>query len=129
MRSESGLLARAWERRRRPAELVRDALSAKAAPKIIIGLALLLTSSSLTIGFSVDEYVQRIAARTHTNLPALERAPWDLYTFAPGREGDRALMEQGVLPWWTDQELLISFLRPLSSLTMWIDQTHWPESG
>lgn len=128
MRTESGLLARAGERRTRPAELVRDALSARAAPKYIVALALLLTSSSLGLGLSVDEYFHDVALRQDSSIVGLARAPWDLFTFSNGRAMNHALQEQGILPWWTDPDFVISYFRPLTSLTLWLDHQLWPDS-
>jgi hypothetical protein len=129
MQSEPGLLAQAASCTSRPARLIRDALAARRAPTLIIVLGLLLTSSSLTIGFSYDEYFQRVALQERPELAGLQRAPWELFTFTAGPEMNRALMEDGVLPWWTDQELVISFLRPLTSLTLWLDHSAWPDSA
>jgi hypothetical protein len=129
MQSEPGLLIDAESRPRGLSQLIRDALSAKAAPKVIIILAMLLTTSSLALGFSVDEYFQRVALLENSKLAGFERAPWELYTFTSGREMNGVLMEDGVFPWWTDPDLVISFFRPLSSLTLWLDHTLWPNNA
>jgi hypothetical protein len=129
MRSDPGLLAQAWDRRARPAELIRDGLSSRAAPKVIILVAMLLTSSSLTLGFSVDEYFQRVALREDSNIAGVQREPWNLFTFSTGRAMNQELMEEGIVPWWTDQDFVISFFRPLTSLTLWLDHSLWPGSA
>lgn len=38
------------------------------------------------------------------------------------------LMDLGVIPWWTHPGVRISFFRPLSTLTHWLDYQLWPDS-
>ncbi|HEX6239368.1 MAG TPA: hypothetical protein VFZ61_00690 [Polyangiales bacterium] len=102
-------------------------LRAQAAPQVIIALALLLTGTSLTLGFSVDELYQKVALNPRAPVQGLSGAPWDLFTFAPAGQ-TQTLMEQGVFPWYTDPDFAISFFRPLSSLSLWIDHTLWPSN-
>src|SRR5687767_6253480 len=113
---------------RAPREIVRSLLSAPSAPRVIIALALLLTSTSLALGFSVDELYQRVALNEHAPIRGMQRAPWDLYTFASGAEEARLMMEQGAFPWYTDPDFAIAFFRPLSSLSLWLDHTLWPNN-
>ncbi len=37
-------------------------------------------------------------------------------------------VQVGTAPWWVDRELQISFWRPISALTHWIDYQIWPDS-
>lgn len=37
-------------------------------------------------------------------------------------------IQLGTAPWWTDRELQISFWRPLSAFTHWLDYQLWPNS-
>lgn len=129
MQSEPGLLIQAAGCISRPARLIRDALEARATPTIVIALGLLLTASSLTIGFSYDEYFQRVALQEQSELSGMRRDPWELFTFTAGSATNRTLMEEGVLPWWTDEAMAIALLRPLTSLTLWVDHTFWPHNA
>ena len=38
------------------------------------------------------------------------------------------LMDQGIIPWWSVADVRITFFRPLSTLTHWLDFQLWPES-
>ncbi|MDP6931599.1 MAG: hypothetical protein QGG40_01725, partial [Myxococcota bacterium] len=54
----------------------------------------------------------------------------ELYVFFGGDvEAQTRAIEQGAVPWWVLPELRISFLRPLSSLSLVVDRLiwgHWP---
>lgn len=101
---------------------VRRWFSAAAAPYVVIALALTFTSTTLAIGFSVDEYFQRVALQENPPLAGVGRAPWELYTFSTPAN-NAALVEEGIFPWWTDREFLVAFFRPVSSLSLWFDHT------
>jgi hypothetical protein len=122
-----GVAEASWGRRAGLGELVRNALAARSAPAVIIVVTVLFSLPSLLLGFSVDEYFQRVALSHNAELAGMERAPWDLFTFA-SREVDALLMEEGIFPWWTDRELVISFFRPLTSLTLYADHVLWPDN-
>jgi len=50
------------------------------------------------------------------------RAPWDFYRFISADPIERqALSASGRLPWWSDPEIRIAFLRPLASVSIWGD--------
>lgn len=50
------------------------------------------------------------------------RSPLDLFSVIADRPGERAaLLRSGRLPWWSDPEIRISFLRPLASLSTYAD--------
>ena len=38
------------------------------------------------------------------------------------------MIEESTFPWWSDPEARLSFFRPLSSLTLWLDHQLWPKS-
>jgi hypothetical protein len=94
----------------------------------IVGLGLLLNATALCLGLTADDHFHAVALRSDLNSPGMERAPWDLFAFAKDPASNLALMEEGVFPWWTDPSLVIAFLRPLSSLTLWLDHVLWPHS-
>lgn len=102
----------------------RSLLAHDRAPLLIIITAILLTSTSLALGLTADDYIH-LASTRHT-VPGLERAPWDLFAFVRGEDSIRSLMDQGAFPWWSDLTTRIAFLRPLSSISHWIDYTLWP---
>jgi len=90
---------------------------AKASPWLLIAVAIVLHFPSLRTGFLLDDYLH--AAMIDGRFPG-ERASWDLYNFVD--DGNRrALLDAGLLPWWTHPELLIHFFRPLSSALITVD--------
>jgi hypothetical protein len=47
---------------------------------------------------------------------------FDLFNFVPDNDGARtALRSSGRLPWWSDPQIHLGFLRPLASLLTWSD--------
>ena len=89
----------------------------------IIGLILiggtLLRLPSLGAPLALDDYAQR-AMIEGTLTP--KRSPLNLYgLFDDTNRAEH--FERGSLPWWADQKLKISFLRPLPSLLIWADYT------
>jgi hypothetical protein len=95
---------------------------------VIVALGLALNGTALCLGLTADDHFHAVALRADLTSPGMERAPWDLFAFAKDPQSNRALMEEGVFPWWTDPALVIAFLRPLSSLTLWLDYALWPHS-
>jgi hypothetical protein len=59
-----------------------------------------------------------------------EESPFvEFYTFSngdPQQTLDR--VDQGQLPWWTDEELKLRFCRPLSVISHYVDQWLWADS-
>lgn len=95
----------------------------------IIALGVLLNATALCLGLTADDHFHAVALRDDVRSSGMERAPWDLFAFAKDPQSNLALMEEGAFPWWTDPTLVISFLRPLSSLTLWLDHALWPHSS
>jgi hypothetical protein len=113
----------------RARELLQRVLSHPGAQWAIFGAAMLLASSSLWLGLTADDHFHTIAVRDDPGVAGMARAPWDLFSFAKDPATNRVLMEGGTFPWWTDPELVLSFFRPLSSLTLWLDRMLWPQSA
>lgn len=97
-------------------------------PLYAAGLAVALTSVSLFTGLQVDDYIHRLLLMKQPPESRLEpRAAWDVFGFFPaGAERVRAAVRDGMLPWWAPDELRLSFLRPVTSLTHWVDYRLWP---
>lgn len=88
-------------------------------PVFAAALGMLLCLPSIGTGLHLDDRLQQAAFDGQ-----LGRAvpPWDLFNFVPGGpEVYRHLVEHGVLGWWADPELRISFGRPLASLSHALD--------
>jgi hypothetical protein len=85
-------------------------------------LALALTLPSLAGGLAQDDWLQRLAVRPDPRVPVDAAAPWDLFVFERGDlAGQRRRMDDGARPWWMVPGLRVAFLRPLSSLTHYLD--------
>lgn len=111
-------------RRKRP---YRYLLAARAAKWMIVGLALALSTPSLSAGLALDDFIQQIMLRGGSTVAGLSHHRLDLFAFANGNPADtHALMDEGVFPWWTDPHVRLSFFRPIASLTHYADHLWWP---
>jgi len=94
-------------------------------PALIL-IAFLLTSPSLFAGLQFDDYLQRTTFRTTSNpLTAIN----DLFILMDGNPAHtQQKMESGIFPWYALPEGQVSFWRPLSATTHWLDYTLWPNA-
>ena len=107
---------------------VRRVLAARHARWIIVAIALALTSTSLTLGLTGDDYLHKLMVQNRPGIEGLRLDNLNLFTFASGDPEElRGLMNEGVAPWWISPHLRFVFFRPLSSLTHYVDYTLWPE--
>lgn len=98
-------------------------------PAIAALVALALMLPALWTGWQVDDHIHRFLLLGSPGLPALHVDPLDLFALIDGDPQRNArLMDIGVLPWWTYEELRVAFWRPLSALTHWLDYQLWPNS-
>ena len=88
-------------------------------------IAFLLLIPTFQFGLVIDDYLFRFAVKEESGQikKIVNKPPFFLYTFARGDQGkNEAFINQGTyLPWWASPDLKIHFLRPLSSLTIWLD--------
>jgi hypothetical protein len=103
----------------------RSVLASRRFPWAVVAFAMLLTSAALTLELTADDHFHSLALRDDPGIQGVARAPWDIFAFAKNPETNRQLMEEGVFPWWSDQEVMIAFLRPVTSLTHWLDHALW----
>jgi len=86
----------------------------------IIAGGIALRSEALDGTLLADDYDHYAMVR---GLYPVPRGLFDTYDFV-ANAGERAtLMASGRLPWWTDDSLQLSVLRPLSSALTWADYT------
>ncbi len=106
-------------------------LGTRFARCVVIGVATLFAATSVGRHRVLDDYVLALIARGKGAPVGLPRGAFDLFTFTTGDPaGNRRLMDVGLmLPWWTDPHLRISFFRPLTSFTHWLDERLWPSSA
>lgn len=99
------------------------------APLAIAALGVLLCAPSLTTGLSADDYFHSLVLTRNRELPVLPTEPLEIFTWANGDQARAlALMEIGMTGWWTDPALVMSFFRPLTVVTHWLDYRLWPHS-
>lgn len=102
----------------------------RVAPWLVVLLGLALAAPALTADFTADDHLHRVISRADTRIDGLRSRPLDLFVFAAGNATDTLkLRDAGAYPWWTDPELRLSFMRPVSSATHAIDHCLWPESS
>lgn len=109
--------------------MIRRCLVHRALPWVLAVLAILLALPALGLGWQFDDYVHRALLLPGIELSEPRSSPLDLFGFLDGDpDRNRRLVELGVLPWWTLDELRLSFWRPLSAATHWLDYRFWPDS-
>jgi hypothetical protein len=106
---------------------VRSMLATANTRRAIIALGLLLSSTSLTIGLTGDDYLQKLMVREQPGIEGLRHRDLNVYALARGSEDMKGLINEGVAPWWAAPDLHFEFFRPLSSLTHQLDYRLWPE--
>ncbi len=106
----------------RAASRVKAALAHRRLPLWLALLSGVLLLPVLGAGFQLDDHFQRFRLLGH-GAPSIQ-----LFVFFDGEpESTRAMMEAGVLPWWTASDLRHASLRYLSVLTMQLDYLLWPD--
>ncbi len=69
------------------------------------------------------------ADTAYSDVSTLGAAMSNLYSFFGGPEAIETLMDYGVVPWWTSPDVKISFWRPISAFTIWLDYQLFPNSA
>jgi len=105
------------------------------SPFLAALLAMLLAAPALDIGLVGDDLVhQRLLAppghpATSPDARPHPGAPFGLFTFVDGQPAHvAALQAEGRVAWWAAPDLRLSFWRPLSELTHWLDARLWPDT-
>lgn len=96
----------------------------------IMSLSLLLALPSLQSGLIADDYYHAARFLAPELLPdSGSLSPFNLFAVSDGAAATHArLVEQGLLPWWTDSQFRFQLWRPLAELSHWIDYRWWPAS-
>ncbi len=97
----------------------------RATVPVLVLVALAVHWPALTAKRFADDFNQ--LAMIEGRYP-VAHTPFDLYDFIT-EAGRRPLMERGVLPWWSHPHLELRFLRPLSSVLLWLDVRLFGEDG
>lgn len=116
-----------------PGSLATRCAAALAGPRLPLWLALtgaLLASPSVLAGWHIDDLFQRWILLKGGAWTGIAATPRDLFSFIDGDpERNRRLVDLGLFPWWTAEELRIRFFRPVSVLTHRLDYLLWPGSA
>ena len=94
-------------------------------------LGVLLALPSVWTGWQQDDINLRYFLLGYPGLDGKPISPiFDIFTFLTG-DTHRAwqLMDIGLIPWWTLENIRLSFWRPLSAATHWLDYALWPNSA
>jgi hypothetical protein len=105
---------------------LKRALDRPGADRAVIVIALVCLAFSLDTGLSGDDYVHKLVAQGSHSLQGFVRAPFDMYRFTDSAQTTRKLMREGVIEWWADPEARLSFFRPVSALSHYLDYRLWP---
>ena len=79
-----------------------------------------LTLPALRADFLLDDFIQRLVLEGQA--PELGLGPTSLYDFTGGGLHMTEWLERGYVPWFTDPGFAIRFFRPLSSLSIALDE-------
>ena len=83
----------------------------------VLAAGAVLNRTALRAPLEIDDVGQR--AMIEGKLTP-RRGPFNLYDFVAD-DNRAALLERGVIPWWSDPHLVTRFLRPLPSVLVWLD--------
>jgi hypothetical protein len=104
---------------------LRIALTHRYLPPAMAALAIVLGVPTLWYGWGTGDDVLHRTILLSSSLPeAIAR----LFVFLDPKT-NQALMNLGVLPWWTLETVQVSFWRPLAALALWLDYQLWPDSA
>jgi hypothetical protein len=107
---------------------IRLWLSHPGVPVIVALLAVGLTLPSMWNGLNLDDYYHRLILLGDNRFSPSSASPLNLFCFYDGDpEENQRLMETGMVAWFYSNNLRFSFLRPLGSLTYWVDYSVWPD--
>jgi len=105
-------------------DTVRKALAHRYLPVVLATLAMTLAAPTLWRGWVDDDLIHRTTLLS-SSLPVSLR---ELFTFLDSSRNFQ-LMDLGTIPWWTLEAASVSFFRPVTVLTLWLDYQLWPNSS
>jgi hypothetical protein len=99
---------------------------------VVLILAILLYTPFLFSGFFQDDYGFRVQFSPQVDEQVRElwrTSPWNLYGFSSGSSAKFSIgRDRGFYPWWASDQIKTNFFRPLSSLTLALDFSLWPDT-
>lgn len=110
-------------------------------PALLIVLALLLSIHTINSGLISDDLVQRTYVLGNEKLQEKNVVPnnpdpsflgftqnYFVFLSPDSNSINNTYYEYGSIPWWSDENVKMSFWRPLTSATHWLDYKLWPDS-
>ncbi len=95
-----------------------------------IALGILLGLPSLWGGWFLDDLTHRSAFQGVGVVSQFMTSPARMFTFTSGDlELNRGAIESGFFPWWTAEDILLDFWRPVTVLTHVVDDALWAEQA
>ena len=93
----------------------------------LIALALVLSAPSLTSPLVADDLIHQIQLDPESHVKGWDNVDAPYFVFVDGSESQRhALMEEGILSWWTAEGFKLGFWRPVSEATHALDDLLFP---
>ncbi len=109
-------------------ERIKCFLSSVTSRRLAVLVGVVLMLPSLGTGLALDDYFHILRLRPEPGIEGIEYRPLDIFAFAQGdAEQIRALVDEGVFGWWADPSVRLSFWRPISSLSHYLDSLLWPD--
>ena len=111
--------------------MIRKLITHKRATILFTLLAIVLALPSLWTGWQQDDINMRYFLLGYPGLDGKPISPFfDIFTFLTGDTyRAKQLMDIGLVPWWTLEDMRLSFWRPLTAVTHWIDYSLWPNNA
>jgi len=104
-------------------------LESRAIIAVSAVLAVVLLLPTLTVGFMMDDYAQLLWLKGGPQTGGRPGRIWDMFAFLGTENAPfRTAIDKGFCPWWTNPELKLAFLRPVTSLTHALDHSLFPNS-
>jgi hypothetical protein len=96
-------------------------------PAVAALAGLALCSPAISRSWKLDDFLQRSLLLGDGGPPRLFATMRGYFDFiVPGTIS--SWKDVGLVPWWTDDLLRVSFFRPVASFFHWIDYRLWPDS-
>ena len=109
--------------------MIQKLAAHKCSPVLFALLGMLLALPSVWTGWQQDDFNQRYFLLGNPGLEG-KTSPLNIFAFLNGDpERTHTIMDLGLVPWWTLENIRLSFWRPLSSASHWFDYALWPDSA
>jgi len=110
--------------------LLDRSLTNRWLPLFLVAVSLLLVLPSVWSGWQLDDISHRYFLLGYPDFEGKTWSPLEMFSFLQSDTvRTRGMMDLGLLPWWTEEHLRLSFWRPLTGITHWLDYALWPNNA